>query len=130
VLNLNHRDLLTGRDVEEILKLKASCNHALETLLDQGGLKPGAIKKVFLAGSLGVHLRPVDLTDLGFVPRIWEKKISLVGNTSLRGAWDLLTHKDAREMIQRLASRVRCVDLPGQLDFSGSYVSKMRFEYC
>jgi uncharacterized 2Fe-2S/4Fe-4S cluster protein (DUF4445 family) len=130
VLTLNDRHLLTGRDVEEVLKLKASCNHALTTLLDQGGLKQGAIQKVFLAGSLGVHLRSIDLTDLGFVPRLWEKKISLVGNTSLQGAWDLLTRSDARELAKRLPRRVRCVDLPGQRDFADSYVSKMRFEYC
>jgi uncharacterized 2Fe-2S/4Fe-4S cluster protein (DUF4445 family) len=130
VLTWNHRPLLTGRDVEEILKLKASCNLALEILLEQGGLTRGAIRNVFLAGSLGVHLRPLDLVDLGFVPRIWEKKIRLIGNASLHGAWDLLTRKEAKEVIRGVGRHVRGVDLPGQRDFSGSYVPKMRFEYC
>jgi uncharacterized 2Fe-2S/4Fe-4S cluster protein (DUF4445 family) len=130
VLTWNHRSLLTGRDVEEILKLKASCNQALKTLLEEGGLTQGAIRNVFLAGSLGVHLRPLDLVDLGFVPRIWEKKIRLVGNTSLGGAWDLLTRNEAKEVIRGVGRHVRSVDLPGQRDFTGDYVSRMRFMYC
>ena len=130
VFTMNKRPVLTGRDVEEILKLKASCNYAIEALLDQGGVSQGELRRVFVAGSLGTHVRPLELVDLGFVPRVWEKKIVMVGNTALGGAWDLLTTSHARETIEGLSTHVRNVDLPGQQDFTARYVSRMRFEYC
>ncbi len=130
MLKMNEKPLLTGQDVEEILKLKASCNHALETLFEQGGITPGGVKRVFIAGSLGTHLRPLDLVELGFVPRLWEKKMVMMGNTALAGAWDLLTHKSAHSIISGLEGHVKSVDLPGQQDFTTGYVSRMRFAYC
>ncbi|PIE69344.1 MAG: hypothetical protein CSA21_02730 [Deltaproteobacteria bacterium] len=129
VLVMDKRPVLTGRDVEEILKVKASCNHALEALLEQGEIKQGAIKRVFIAGSLGTHLRPLDLVELGCVPRPWEKKMVMVGNTALGGAWDFLTHKEAHKVMSRLAGYVKSVDLPGQQNFTADYVSRMQFAY-
>jgi uncharacterized 2Fe-2S/4Fe-4S cluster protein (DUF4445 family) len=129
-LVMQGKTILTGRDVEEILKLKASCNVAIESLLGHGRIRAGAIKKVFVSGALGGNLRPLELVDLGFFPVSWEKKISLAGNTALKGAWDMVVDKEARARVQGLQGHVHCIDLPGQADFTRQYVAKMRFGYC
>ncbi|GAU07518.1 ASKHA domain-containing protein [Desulfoplanes formicivorans] len=129
-LVLEGKTILTGRDVEEILKLKASCNYALKSLLGHGRLRTNAVRKVFVSGALGGNLRPLELVDLGFFPTSWEKKICLAGNTALKGAWDLLVDKDARTRVQGLQGHVQSLDLPAQDDFARGYVAKMRFGYC
>ena len=123
-------EVLTGGDVEEILKVKASCNYALEALLTHAGLHADQIARVFLAGSLGENVAHADLLDLGFFPLSCAGKILNVGNTSLAGAWDLLNDAGARTAVSQLRDRVTTIVLAEEDDFTGGFVRKMHFAYC
>ncbi|WP_462323402.1 ASKHA domain-containing protein [Desulfoplanes sp.] len=127
VLTIEGRDVLSGRDIEEILKLKASCEYALDALVDHADLAWRDIKQVFLAGSLGIHLLPSDLVELGFVPRQLEGKIRLAGNTALEGAWDILQDREARDTLRHMGDHLTTIDLPGDVHFSENYVARMHF---
>lgn len=129
-LSLEGCEVLTGSDIEEILKVKASCNLALEVLLERAGISAHQVKKFYLAGSLGEHLSSSDLVELGFVPISLQAKIQTMGNTSLAGAWDLLHDPEARKHIESLSTQVEGISLAGEDGFATRFVQKMFFRYC
>ena len=129
-LCLEGYEVLTGTDIEEILKVKASCNVALEVLLQHAGIAAHQIKQCYLAGSLGEHVRSADLVELGFVPISLQSKIQVLGNTSLAGAWDVLHDQEARKNIECLRTQVVSISLAGEEGFATRFVQKMFFRYC
>ncbi|MFA7165724.1 MAG: ASKHA domain-containing protein [Desulfoplanes sp.] len=128
-LYLDGVNILTGQDIEEILKVKASCNYALEALFEHAGIKAHQITSVYLAGSLGEHFSSADLVELGFVPLSLQHKIHAVGNTSLAGAWDLLHDPEGKKNIKDLQKQVLSIALAGEIDFTTRFVHKMFFRY-
>jgi uncharacterized 2Fe-2S/4Fe-4S cluster protein (DUF4445 family) len=120
---------LAPRDVEELLKVKAACNLAVERLLAESGLRPPEVVTIFLGGALGSHLPPRHLEGLGFFPSGWAGRCRAAGNTSLAGARLFLALAEAREFAERLPERTRVTDLVSDPGFSRAFVSAMCFEY-
>jgi len=120
---------LTGRDVEELLKVKAAFNLALSRLLAEAGLMPGELKAICLAGALGEHVQPDCLEALGFVPLGMKSRIHALGNTSLAGAALLARNQKARAWIEQVAPRMRTLPMGQEQDFFMQYVQRLVFAY-
>lgn len=129
VFRLDGEVFLAERDVEEFLKVKAGVNAAVASLLDTAGLTPTAVRKVYLAGALGEYADPRDLFSLGLLPRVYEGRVAVAGNTSLAGALKSLEEPAFRTALSDLASRVRVVDLVDQPGFASFFMRAMRFEW-
>ena len=119
---------LTAGDIEEVLKVKAAFSLALKSLLVGAGLNARDLKRIFLAGALGEHVKPGCLFDLGFLPGVLEDKVKVAGNTSLAGA-KLLQNEKMRELARHFKSRTRVYSLPEQAGFMEKYISEMAFAY-
>ena len=118
---------LTGADVEEILKVKATFSLALESLLTASGLESRALARVSLGGALGEHMPETALERLGFLPQGLQARTMAEGNTSLRGAALLLTRPELRERLVRWSSGCTLVDLAARPDFTALYMRHMVF---
>ncbi|MDL2307863.1 ASKHA domain-containing protein, partial [Desulfovibrio sp. OttesenSCG-928-C06] len=118
---------VSATDVEELLKVKASFQLALEGLLSEAGLTHGGLRRVYLAGNLGLHVDTGDLAALGFVPELLRGRIVPVGNSSLAGAELLAARKDLREPLCRWAAGVRTLDLTAAPGFHTLFASAMNF---
>lgn len=127
VLNLTPDLYLSSQDVEQILKVKAAFNLALSALLAAAGLTPAALSKIYLAGALGEHVRQDALAGLGFVPP--GANIEVLGNAALKGAGLLLADPAARTWLERLAPRIKTLNLAGQETFGRQFIDRMVFDY-
>ncbi|MDL2209862.1 ASKHA domain-containing protein, partial [Desulfovibrio sp. OttesenSCG-928-O18] len=121
--------ILHASDVEEILKVKAAFTLAVSRLLREAALPAAKIGRVFLAGSLGSHVQPRSLIDLGFLPPGLGTRVTLCGNTSLAGAALLLRHKELREPCTAWAERATSLDLAGDPAFGEAFAKHMVFAW-
>lgn len=120
---------LTGRDVEELLKVKAAFNLAFSRLLAEGGLQPEALRAVYLAGALGEHADLSTLEELGFVPPGFQRRMHPVGNSSLAGAALLVNNPEARDWIEKTAPMIRTLDIGQEPDFFSLYTQRLVFRH-
>ncbi len=120
---------LAASDVEEILKVKAAFNAALSGLFATAGIEPSGLAALYLAGAMGEHTAPEDLTGLGFIPPGLGKVTRVAGNASLAGAVFFLKQPEARGFIEALVPKVRVLDLASQPAFATAYLERMVFEY-
>lgn len=120
---------LTGRDVEELLKVKAAFNLAFSRLLAEAGLTASDVQTVYLAGALGAHVRLETLEDLGFVPLGMKNRMRALGNTSLAGAALLARSAKAREWLETLSPRIRTLLLGQERDFFTQYIQRLVLTY-
>ncbi len=120
---------LTGRDVEEVLKVKAAFNLAFSRLLAEGGLSPEALRAVYLAGALGEHADLSALEELGFVPPGSRRRMHPVGNSSLAGAVLLVNSPEARNWIERTAPMITTLSIGQEPDFFSHYTQRLVFRH-
>lgn len=118
---------LTGRDVEEILKVKAAFSLALENLLQATQLQASDLQHIFLAGAFGEHVIADDLEALGILPHGAGARVQAVGNSSLHGAALLLTDPTARDPLARWSADCTVLDLTADPNFTANYMRHMRF---
>ncbi len=119
---------LTAGDIEELLKVKAAFSLALKSLLAEAGLQAADLKRIFLAGALGEHVKQSCLFDLGFLPSVLEGRVKVAANTSLAGA-KLLQNEKMRELARHFKSCTKIYSLPEQAGFMEKYISEMAFAY-
>ncbi len=128
-LMLRQGIVLDGKDVEEVLKVKAAFNLGVSKLLQEAGLSLVEVKRIVLAGALGEHISIDDLTTLGFLPVSAGNRTVTSGNTALGGAGRLLNNIRARRRTKEIAERIQVLDLAAAPDFQASYIERMRFGF-
>lgn len=117
---------ISAGDVELLLKVKAAFAVALEAVCAAGGVAPAAVRRLALAGALGVHVRPADLKELGFAPGVPEGRIVAVGNTALEGACLLAACPERLEPLAALCGRAVVLELTEDPAFQQAYLDHMR----
>lgn len=117
---------LSAGDVELLLKVKAAFAVALAAVCAAADLPASSLRRLALAGSLGEHVRPAELKDLGFAPGIAEKKMVAVGNTSLAGACLLAARPVLLEPLAALCGRATVLALTESPGFQREYLAHMR----
>lgn len=123
---------LTGRDVEEILKVKAAFSLAWEALLQataqhKSPLTAADLHHVFLAGAFGEYVQADDLEALGILPAGIQSRVQPVGNSALLGAALLLTNPQLRDNLALWSSQCTVLELTAAPSFTTTYMRHMRF---
>ncbi|HKK33893.1 MAG TPA: ASKHA domain-containing protein [Desulfomicrobiaceae bacterium] len=120
---------LDGKDVEEVLKVKAAWNQAVSVLSAESGVAPGRLTAIYLAGTFGRHVSGEDLEELGFLPTGGRRGIRCVDDAPLRGGCLLLENPEAGEWCESLRTRTRLVDLSAARGSGRDLVERMRFSF-
>lgn len=74
-------------------------------------LKPEDINEVFIAGSFGNHVDPLNAKILGMIPDIPTDRIKFVGNTAIMGADLTLLSVDIRREFDEIIRKVKYIEL-------------------
>ena len=128
-LRLPGRMALAATDVEELIKVKAAFNCALSRLFREAGLRPAALRGVFLAGAFGEHVPLAALENLGFLPSGLGGPVRPVGNSALEGAALFLSTPTVREPAVAWAREVHSLDLASDPGFMEAYTERMVFSW-
>ncbi|MBI4304923.1 MAG: DUF4445 domain-containing protein [Chloroflexi bacterium] len=118
---------LSQRDVREVQLAKAAIRAGMDVLLQERGLRQQDLRSVLLAGGFGHRLRPGSLVRLGILSPELSRRLEVVGNTSLSGAYLALVSDEARRQAERLSGLVNTVNLSLHPGFERRFIDSMRF---
>lgn len=74
----------------QIMLAKAGIYTGIELLMEYAGADRESISEVYISGGFGFNLRVENATDIGLIPSCFTGKIVIMGNSSLKGAVELL----------------------------------------
>lgn len=113
--------VFTETDVREFIRTKAAAHTMVEYLLEQFGLEDGEIGRFYLAGAFGTYLDLEAAITIGMYPDLPREKFVPMGNSSLKGAYRLLTDMGCLEDVKRILEKITYV----QFGNAGNFVEKM-----
>jgi len=124
---LEHDLVLTQKDISEIQLVKAAIASGVELLLRSAGLKIEEIEKVVVAGAFGTHLRLESAVAIGLLPGLPLERFQQVGNAAGTGARMALVSLVERRLAEKIARRVKYLELTANPEFSGTFARALRF---
>ena len=89
--------LFSQTDILSFMDTKAAANTMVAFLLDELGIGPQEIKRIYMAGAFGTYINLESAITIGLYPDLPRERFVQVGNGSLKGASMLL--KDAEELL-------------------------------
>jgi uncharacterized 2Fe-2S/4Fe-4S cluster protein (DUF4445 family) len=118
--------VLTQVDLDILLRSKAAMYTILTTLVQSVGYALNDIEKFFVAGAFGNHIDPRRAVILGLLPDLPLERYIPLGNTSLKGASDVLLDYQAMEEVKKIADKITYLEMNVNQDFMNRF-SAARF---
>ena len=118
---------ITQRDIREVQLAKAAIYAGIKILLKEVNISPEDIQKILLAGAFGNFINKESAIRIGLIPNLPLKKIESVGNAAGTGAEIALLSERMREKCQKIAKKVKYIELSSQSDFQEEFIKAMSF---
>jgi len=118
---------ISEKDISELQLAKGAIRAAVEILLDEFGIGMPDIDEIIVAGAFGFYLRPDDITAIGLLPDFDQSKLTFAGNTSLKGAIDIVTNKPLTISVLKLADSVEFIELASKPRFQEIFTDSLLF---
>jgi len=118
---------ITQRDVRKLQLVKAAVAAGIATMLEEAGLAPGGIERLWLAGGFGSYLDPQDAAAIGMIPQTLASRAFAGGNLALRGAEMLLFSEKLRAEAKKLAGETSEIPLANHKTFQTAFIDEMSF---
>ncbi len=116
---------LTQHDIRELQLAKGAIAAGLRLLLEQWGIAPDQLERVFVAGAFGNYINYASARRIGML-KLPPEKVQPAGNTALLGAklalFDASTHNGAYPL---LLNKIRHVALNEDPNFQDAFVEEM-----
>ncbi|MBQ8506508.1 MAG: DUF4445 domain-containing protein, partial [Clostridia bacterium] len=106
-------------DIDSFIRAKGAIFSATMTMLESMGMDPSVLGHVYVAGGIGSGINMKNAVTIGMLPDIDLSLFSYIGNSSLSGAYAMLTSDQAREKVDELARSMTYMELstePGYMD--------------
>jgi uncharacterized 2Fe-2S/4Fe-4S cluster protein (DUF4445 family) len=106
-------------DIDNFIRAKGSVFSAIRTMLEMVGAEPSDINRVLIAGGIGSGIDFDSAVAVGMLPDIPRERYRYIGNSSLAGAYAMLTSREAAEAVEETASAMTYIELsayPGYMD--------------
>lgn len=114
--------IFTQSDINQFLQTKAAANTMVAYLLEEIGLDINDLDYFYTAGAFGTHLNVKSAVTIGMYPDLPKEKIICPGNSSLKGAYTLLTNRYLLSDVEEIKNKIEYLQLSNASDF----VEKMR----
>jgi uncharacterized 2Fe-2S/4Fe-4S cluster protein (DUF4445 family) len=121
------RLFVTQGDVRELQLAKAAIQAGVLTLLDQAGIKDGAVARLVIAGGFGAALDKRAAARVGLMPAELATRTVSVGNSAIEGAQAALLSSKARQELVRIARRCEYIELTTSAAFSQRFMDCICF---
>ncbi len=118
---------LTQKDIRELQLAKAAMAAGIKTLMDELGIGPDGIDRVYLAGALGNYVDRISTLRIGVLPPVNIERIKSLGNAASMGASMVLLSKSHWRMAKRVTNFIEHVELSYRKDFNQYFIDQMDF---
>jgi uncharacterized 2Fe-2S/4Fe-4S cluster protein (DUF4445 family) len=106
------RDLvLTETDIDNFIRAKAAIFSAIRTMLASLDMPVDAITQVFVAGGIGSGINIGQAIAIGMFPRLPLDRYRYIGNSSMYGAYSMLTSRKAADKVTDIANSMTYLEL-------------------
>ncbi|MCY2954948.1 MAG: ASKHA domain-containing protein [Planctomycetota bacterium] len=117
--------VVSAVDIAHLLQAKAAIAAGILILLNQVGLDPSHIKRLYLAGGFGTHLNPQHAIDCGMLPGFRPDQILPVGNTALAGAYIAMLDSSIISELAHIGRHMHVVELNLDPNFEATYIDQL-----
>jgi uncharacterized 2Fe-2S/4Fe-4S cluster protein (DUF4445 family) len=120
------RDItITHVDIDNLLRAKAAIYAGFSVLAESVGLTLESVDQVLIGGSFGKYINVEKAVQIGLLPDLPWERFQFLGNTSVRGAYQALLNREARERIKEIAERMTYIELSADNSFYEAFMSAM-----
>ena len=81
----------------------------VEYMMNLIGLPMDAIGQFLIAGAFGTHICKESAVTIGMYPDLERERLVLPGNTSLKGAYEMLLHRENLEKAEKIIEKMEYV---------------------
>ncbi|MDR1318704.1 MAG: ASKHA domain-containing protein [Treponema sp.] len=110
---------LSEPDIDNFIRAKGAIFSAIRTMLAALDFPVDAIENVYVAGGIGGGINMRQAIRIGMLPNLPAKKYHYIGNSSMHGAFAMLTARRAGEMVTEIGRGMTYLELsshPGYMD--------------
>jgi uncharacterized 2Fe-2S/4Fe-4S cluster protein (DUF4445 family) len=118
---------ITQKDIREVQLEKAAIRAGINILLRKNGIEDSDIKQILLAGAFGNYIRRESALRIGLLPKVSIERIRFVGNTAIAGAQMILISRQCRTKANRLARKIKYIEIAQEKDFQTIFTDSMLF---
>ncbi len=111
--------IFTQNDINQFLRTKSAAHTMVAYLLEEIGLSLDDLEYFYVAGAFGTHLDLKSAVTIGMYPDLENNKIICPGNTSLKGAYTLLTNGELLKEVEKIKNKIQYLQLSNATDFVG-----------
>ena len=109
-------------DIDNFIRAKGAIFSATMTMLGSMGMDPSVLEHVYVAGGIGSGINMDNAVTIGKLPDIDRSRFSYIGNSSLAGAYAMLTSQKSREKVDELARTMTYLELSTEPGYMDSFV--------
>ena len=109
-------------DIDNFIRAKGAIFSATMTMLQSMGMDPSVLGHVYVAGGIGSGINMRNAVTIGMLPDIDLELFSYIGNSSLSGAYAMLTSSQSREKVDELARSMTYLELSTEPGYMDSFV--------
>lgn len=128
IFHLSDKVSFTAADVRQLQLAKAAVAAGIKVLVKYTGTALAELDGLCLAGGFGSYLSVHNAARIGMLPTELTGKTEVLGNTSLKGACEVLLMPERFEKLREICKSCRYIELSGNRDFSDEFMEQMLFE--
>lgn len=117
--------VITDVDIDNLIRTKAAIFAGFTVLADSVGVPLEMVEQVLVGGAFGKYINVEKAIQIGLLPDLDWEKFKFLGNTSIKGAYQALLDRQARERIAEIANRMTYVELSADNRFYDAFTSAM-----
>ena len=102
---------LSEIDIDNFIRAKGAIYSAIKTMLSMLDMPMEIIERVYVAGGIGSGINMRNAVDIGMLPDIELEKYEYIGNSSLSGAYCMITSNMACEKVFEIGRSTTYVEL-------------------
>jgi uncharacterized 2Fe-2S/4Fe-4S cluster protein (DUF4445 family) len=125
---LSERAMISELDLASLLQAKGAVAAGILILLKTAGVSPSEVKRLYLAGGFGFHLRLRNAIACGLLPGFTEGQVEVIGNSSLGGAYLAARDPSVVGRIDGIRKRTEIVELNLDPEFEDTYLDQLGLE--
>jgi len=120
--------VFSQKDVREAQLAKAAIGLGIAVLLEEAGIKPGDVSRLYLAGAFGNYIDIDNAIKIGLLPPLPRERIIPLGNAAGKGACAALLNTQALSAMRDIARRARHIELTSAPNFMDAFMSRLAFK--
>ncbi len=114
---------ITEVDIDNFIRAKGAIFSAIMTLIGSLGFTPDCLERVYVAGGIGSGINIENAIRIGMFPCLPLSMYSYIGNSSLAGAYAMLTSEDAAKQLYELSESMTYLELSTQPQYMDAFVA-------